>query len=88
MKNKIGLVKRLGVLAILLFCLGFVMFAPNATQNARASECCSECAIPPGQAEPTPQEYCQDLCQVRNGPCVTACINDILNCWQWCDSGC
>jgi hypothetical protein len=25
---------------------------------------------------------------VRNGPCVTACINDILNCWQWCDSGC
>lgn len=88
MRNNLSLVKRLGVLSVLVFCLGFVMFAPNTAQNAMAARCCSECPIPLGQVEPTPEEYCQDQCQVRNGPCFDACVGSVYGCWRTCNLWC
>jgi hypothetical protein len=84
MKNKLALVKRLGVLAILLFCLGYVSFSPNS-QIVLAYPCCESCPIPPpGDADYTPSEYCADQCGVRSGTCYNNCLSEVYNCWQWC----
>ncbi len=87
MKNKIGLVRRLGILAVLSLALGFVMFAP-AVQSTLARPCCSDCPISPFDVEPTPQEYCTAQCGASSGSCYNSCINSVYNCWHWCDFGC
>jgi hypothetical protein len=80
MKNKLGLVKRLGILAVLLLCLGFVAFTPN-TQPVLAIPCCSSCPVQDLEEIPL---YCQDLCQVRNGPCYDACVANASYCLTHC----
>ena len=87
MKIKLGLIKKLSILAILLFCLGFVAFTPTTT-TVQAAPCCSTCPIPPGEPEPTPQEYCANQCGVKSGPCYNQCLNQVYSCWQWCNFGC
>lgn len=85
MKNKLGLLKRLSILAVLVLCLGFVMTGNLSPQKASTAPCCHDCAVDPFDPyAPTPQEYCQDQCGVRNGPCVDACLTDIYNCWSHC----
>jgi hypothetical protein len=89
MKNKLGLIKRLGILVVLMFCLGFVMFAPSGTQSALARPCCSDCAINPEDPQGQwPEQYCADQCGASSGSCYTSCVNSIYNCWHWCQFGC
>ena len=88
MKNKIGLVKRLGILTVLVCALGFVMFAP-ATQSALARPCCISCSINPLDPQGQwPEQYCADQCGASSGSCYTFCVNSIYNCWHVCDFGC
>jgi hypothetical protein len=88
MKNKLGLVKRLGILTILVCALGFVMFAP-ATQSALARPCCSSCPIDPFDPfAPSPEDYCTQQCGSGSGTCYNQCINSVFNCWHVCDFGC
>ena len=88
MKNKIGLVKRLGILAVMLFALGFVALAP-ATQQALARPCCTDCAVNPlDPGGDTPESYCENQCGSNSGSCYTSCVNSIYSCWRWCDFGC
>ena len=84
MKSKLGLLKRLGILAILVFCLGFVMFASDKTQAALAAPCCSDCDVPPFGEDPTAEEYCADQCGASSGSCYNLCLNRIHNCWAHC----
>jgi len=77
------LVARLFMLTVLLSSLGFVALTPN-TQIALAAPCCSSCPIPPGEVEPTPQEYCTSECGASSGPCYNSCISSVYNCWQRC----
>lgn len=79
------LIARLFMLTILLSCLGFVALTPN-TKIALAAPCCSSCPIPPGQVEPTPQEYCTSQCGASSGSCYNSCISGVYNCWQRCVS--
>jgi hypothetical protein len=89
MKNKLGFLKRIGILAVLMFCLGFVMFAPSASQSALARPCCSQCPIDPFDPfAPEPSDYCTDQCGASSGSCYNSCINSVYNCWHWCDFGC
>jgi hypothetical protein len=88
MKNNFGLIKRLGILAFLLVCLGFVTFMPNTTRTALAAPCCSDCPLPPSQAEPTPSEFCADYCGARSGSCYNSCLSDVYSCWQICSMSC
>lgn len=74
---------RLCVLAVLLLCLGFVSLTPS-TRTALAAPCCSSCPIPPGQVEPTPQEYCTSQCGASSGTCYNSCLNSVYNCWARC----
>jgi hypothetical protein len=89
MKNKLGLIKRLSILAVLLFCLGFVTFTPRA-QPALASQCCSECLLPPPFDVEYVPEFCTDHC---GGPsaertCVENCIEEVNDCAAQCDRDC
>ena len=68
---------RLAVLAVLLSCLGFVVLTPN-TQTVLALPCCETCPIPPGEIEPTPQEYCTDQCGASSGSCYNNYVNQEL----------
>jgi hypothetical protein len=85
--NKLNLIKRLGILAVLVFCLGFVMFAPGTSQTVAAAPCCSECPVPPG-SDISPFDYCTDQCGASSGSCYNSCINQVHNCWRWCSFSC
>jgi hypothetical protein len=84
MKNKFGLLKRLGILTVLVFCLGFVMSNSNAVQPVLAAPCCQDCRVPPFGEDPTAEEYCANQCGAGSGSCYTVCLNQIHNCWAHC----
>jgi hypothetical protein len=79
-----NLVKRFGVLAVLVFCLGFVLVS-GTTQNTSARPCCSSCAVYPGDDEIT---YCENLCITGDRGCFNRCVTSIHNCWRVCSFGC
>jgi hypothetical protein len=87
MKNKVGLIKRLGILALLLACLGFVTFTPN-TQAVSAIPCCSSCPLPPPLDPEYVPVYCASQCQTSDRDCQQACEAYVLYCASHCDNGC
>jgi hypothetical protein len=87
MKNKVGLIKRLGILALLLACLGFVNFSPN-TQAVSAIQCCSECPFPPPVDPEEAERYCSQQCLNSTHTCYVNCINNVNHCASHCDPGC
>jgi hypothetical protein len=87
MKNKVGLIKRLGILALLLACLGFVNFSPN-TQAVSALPCCSSCPLPPPFDPEEAEAYCLNLCQYSTHTCYNDCINNVYYCAGHCYPGC
>lgn len=86
MQNKLRILKRLGMLMVLVLCLGFVITQGNSTRAA-ALPCCYDCPIDPDDPyAPTPHDYCTDLC---GGPaaeksCYLACLADVYDCWNHC----
>lgn len=80
-----NLFARLAVLAVLLSCLVVVAFTPN-TQPVLAAPCCESCPIPPGEVEPSPQDYCTNQCGASSGSCYNSCISSVYNCWRNCRS--
>lgn len=87
MKRNLNLLKKIGILSVLCLCLGFALVSSN-TQLVAAAPCCSDCPIPPGEVEPTPQEYCTAQCGASSGSCYNLCINRVYSCWQWCNFSC
>jgi hypothetical protein len=89
MKKNLSLLKKLGILSVLCFCLGFITVA-NDVSAAPARPCCSYCAINPVDPDPnvTPDSYCTDQCGSSSGTCYTNCINQIYSCWRWCQFDC
>lgn len=85
MKEKLGLIKRLGILAVLVFCLGYVAFTPN-TQSVLAAPCCSDCPVAPWDVETTIEEHCAAQCGSTSGTCYTRCVNRAYSCWANCIS--
>lgn len=88
MKNNLGLLRKLGILATLLFCLSWISFSTNTQSAAAARPCCSQCPLSPEDFTQTPQEYCEDQCGSNSGTCYTECINQVYSCWRWCVIGC
>jgi hypothetical protein len=84
MKQYLSLIKRLGILVILVFCFGFVLIS-NTSQSVRASICCEECEVPPGESDFL---YCSNECGASSGTCFTACRNRVRSCWRHCDFDC
>lgn len=87
MKNKIGLIKRLAILAVLVVSFGFVAGIPTA-QATTAAPCCSQCPLDPEDFSQTPQEFCTDQCGAGSGTCYNECLNGVYSCWAWCIIGC
>ena len=81
-RTQLGLLKRLGILAVLVCCLGFVATNSHAVQLA--APCCQDCAVPPFGEDPTAEEYCENKCGASSGSCYTVCLNQIHNCWAHC----
>lgn len=88
MKNNLGLLRKLSILATLLFCLSWIGFSTDTQSAAALRPCCSECPVPPGDLTTTPQAYCQDQCGATSGSCYSACIIEVNNCQHWCLIGC
>jgi len=88
MKNKLGLIKRLSLLAVLLFCLGFVAFTPDA-QPALASICCSQCPLPPPYDVEDVPAFCANQCGgTSDRDCLADCAAAVKYCAGHCDHGC
>ena len=86
MNKKLSLLKRIGILSILCFCLSFIAFS-NDTSSASARPCCSSCEVNPIDPVPSPHEYCTDLCG-SDSACYSECLSRIQRCWRICDFGC
>jgi hypothetical protein len=87
MKNKLGLFKRLGVLAVLALCLAFVMMGTDSTRSASATICCQECPVNPFDPHnPSPEEYCSEQCNNSTYDCYYRCLEEVYSCWSHCDN--
>jgi hypothetical protein len=80
MKKNLSLLKRIGILSILCFCLGFVAITNN-TQTASAAPCCSTCEVPLFEDE---FAYCENYCGASSGTCYNSCLTRVRRCWQIC----
>lgn len=84
MTKNLSLLKKIGILSVLCFCLVFVAVSSDM-QSAAARPCCSSCEVYPGDDEVT---YCENLCAADTVTCYNNCINRIHNCWRVCSFSC
>ncbi len=85
MKKYTNLLKRFGVLAVLVCCLGFVVFS-SGTQSVFSRPCCTSCDVYPGDDE---YAYCNNFCSgATSRACVSQCLTRINNCWSVCTFSC
>lgn len=84
MKRNLSLLKRIGVLSVLCFCLVFVAVS-SSPQSVGAAPCCSSCPVYPGDDEYT---YCENQCGASSGTCYDQCLRRVYNCWGVCNFGC
>lgn len=82
MRTSSRLLKRLLVLSVMLFCLGWLSFA-DAGNDALARPCCQSC---PGFTNPGEEVvYCSDQCGGQtSGSCYDQCMNTVYNCYRNC----
>lgn len=79
------IVRKMFVLALLVFGVWFVGFNNSTTQNVEAARCCRDC---PGWDLLDPEPYCTNQCGSSSGTCFNRCVSQAESCYRTCTTSC